>query len=432
MLDRFYPEIAPPAPEVFGPLPAVAGEEMYGFARRLPRIWHPYLDGPAESTRHDHALMVEDERVEVLLQDLAGVLNGRHPRKIGVGRPTLPLGDRVFVMVHRAQLERSLRKYHVHGRRLASEGKVAFAPVKTSMVKYLASDATTALLREAHLEVVAPYTLMERDFIVDATGFSPQAISNWCDRQKALRAQARTGQPTRLDYRKGTEWYKVHAVIGRQSHAIVAFILTPDHGEATADVALYPQLLELLLAAGFDPRYIIADNAYLSRENWDETIRLTGGHARIHTPLRGRNFDARTHLPRGVARHVEGFNRENPDLADELERARNIIEGMFSTEKGHGSDNRFYAAGSKNERERRRALKQRLAMDAEAAANDEMRLLEAQSGMFTSRVNEMHIRVIRQVLRRTVAMEMLYNRRISYRRGSRFGPVRDIVPEDVA
>jgi len=433
VVDRFHPEIAPPAPEVFAPVPAAEpGEEMYQFARRSPRIWHPYLEGPAESTRHDHALMVEDVRVEALLEDLAGVLNGRHPQKVGVGRPTLPPGDRVFVMAHRAQLERSLRKYHVHGRRLAAEGKIAFAPVKTSMVKYLALTETSDLLDEAHLEVVAPYTLMERDFIIGATGFSPQAVSNWCDRQKALRMQARTGRPTRLDYRKGTEWYKIHAVIGRESHAIVAFMLTPDHGEQTADVALYPQLLELLLAAGFDPRYIIADNAYLSRENWNETARLTEGRARLHTPLRGRNLDPRTHLPRGVARLVKEFSDANPQLADEIERARNIIEGMFSTEKGHGSENRFYAAGSKAERENRRALKHRLATDAEAAADENLRFLEAQAGLYISRENEMRIRVLRQVLRRTVAMEMLYNRRISYRRGSRFGPVREIVPEDVA
>ena len=433
-MGRYHPDVAPPQPgAAYAPPVAVDdGDVMYGFARRNPRVWHPYQEGLAESTRRDHALMTEDARVEALLEDLAGVLNNDHPQRVGVGRPPLPFGDRVFLMVHRAQLERSQRKYHLHGRRLAAEGKVAFAPVKTSMIKYLKSGDTTGLLAEAHQNVISPLNVMERDFIIDATGFSPQHVSNWCDHQKAVREQGRTGRQVRLDYRKGTEWYKLHTVIGRNSHAIVAFVLTPDHGEQASDVALYPQLLEALLAAGFHPRYIIGGNAYLSRENWDLTQRLTDGQAQLHTPLRNRNFDPRTRLPRGVAKLVEQFNRDNPELADELERKRSVIEGMFTTEKGHGGDNRMYAAGSKTERQQRKEIKHHLATDAEAAADADMRWLEARSGMYTSRVNEMYIRIIRQVLRRTVALEMLYNRRISYRGGSVFGPVREIVPEDVA
>jgi len=187
-----------------------------------------------------------------------------------------------------------------------------------------------------------------------------------------------------------------------------------------------------LINAGFEPRFLIADNAYLSRENWDITQELTGGRGQLHTPLRGRNFDPRTHLPRGVASRVEKFNRENPDLADELVRTRSVIEGLFATEKGHGGDNRLYTAGSKAERQQRAAIKHQIAVNPKAAADPDLRWLESRSGMYTSRINEMHIRIIRQVLRRTVAMEMLYNRRISYRRLSKFGPVREIVPEDAA
>ena len=428
VMDRYHPDLAPPPPD--GGFGIIAEEpEMYSRARRSERTWHAYQEGPSESTRRDHALMTEDVRVESLLEDLGKVLNERHPPRMGVGRPTLPVGDRVFAIVHRLQTERSLRKYQPHVRRLEAEGKLLFGPGKTSLVKYLGETRTTEHLHEAFLEVGNPYTLMERDFIVDATGFSPRHVSNWNDHQKNVREQLRTGRPVKLDYRKDTEWYKLHLVIGRVSRAVVAFELTPNYGEQTSDVAVYPRLVGKLLAAGFQPRFIIADNAYLSEENWRVTA---AAGAQLHTPLRGRNFNPRTHLPRGVAKVVEEFNKENPGLADELERARQVIEAIIGTEKGHGSDNRLYAIGSHDERAKRRALKRKIATDKKAAADPDVRWKEARSGMFTSRVNEMYARMIRQVLRRTVAMEMLYNRRISYTLGSVFGPVRETVPEEVA
>ena len=53
----------------------------------------------------------------------------------------------------------------------------------------------------------------------------------------------------------------------------------------------------------------------------------------------------------------------------------------------------------------------------------------AAMGLYTARVNEMLARAIRQVLRQTVHMELRWNRRISYTKGSVFGPVRETVEE---
>ena len=57
----------------------------------------------------------------------------------------------------------------------------------------------------------------------------------------------------------------------------------------------------------------------------EEGVQLVG-------PLRPKNFD-RQGLPRGVAKRMHAFASQSPELYDELTRARQAIEGIFSTEK---------------------------------------------------------------------------------------------------
>ena len=105
--------------------------------------------------------------------------------------------------------------------------------------------------------------------------------------------------------------------------------MTPYRGEGVGDSTLLKPLLRDLKGRGFEPDFLIGDNLYVAAETYqaalEEGVQLVG-------PLRPKNFD-RQGLPRGVAKRVHAFASSNPGLYDELCRARQAIEGIFSTEK---------------------------------------------------------------------------------------------------
>jgi hypothetical protein len=423
VLYRFFPMLAPPVPDA----ETFTKRGWYEGARRFPQEPFPYTEGLAESTRRDHALETQDERVEALLVDLAVVLNGRHPRHPDAWRPNLPPGDKVFVSVLRAQHKKSIRKFRPILKRLAAEGKIAFAPCKTTIIAYNKTTALTALLWEGFRIVTDPYRLLERDIIIDATGFSPFYVSNWRDR----RAAENEGRPP-TDYRSGTEWFKVHAIIGRISKVILGWAMTPYRGEGVGDPSLLKPLLRDVKGRDFEPHFLIGDNAYLTVETYQAALEEG---VQLVAPLKPKNFD-RQGLPRGVAQRVHGFASRNPGLYDELTRARQAIEGVFSTEKKE--DNHVASIGTQDERRAHAAMLEAAAVVAADKSLDpeereaEVKQLEdeaAAMGLYTARVNEMLARAIRQVLRQTVQMELRWNRHISYTKGSVFGPVRETVEE---
>jgi len=429
VLQRFYPALAPPVPET---TPFVKNG-WYAGARSYPQESFPYTEGLAESTRRDHALETQDERVESLLVDLACVVNERHPWTHDAWRPQLPAGDKVLQSVLRDQHRKSLRRFRPILKRLKAEGKIRFAPSRGTVVKYNRSARTRDYLWESFAGVTDPFRIIDQDVIVDTTGFSPFYISNWRDR----RASENAGRPP-SDYRERTEWFRVHAIIGRTSKAILAWAMTPNRGAGVGDSSLLGALLSDLKARGFEPRYVIGDNAYVTPETV-AAARACG--AQLVCPLKGRNFD-RAGVPRGAAAEIEAFARRNPVLYDELVRARQAIEGIFSVEKRR--DNHVASVGSKTERAAHAALLREAAEISEQATrarrdgrDDVAELLEDQlealkdeaaaSSLYVSRQNEMLTRAIRQVLNQTVQIELRWNRRIAYTKGSVFGPVRETV-----
>ncbi len=154
---------------------------MVADARSFAHVPHPYAEGPAESTRRDHAIAEQDVRGEELLLDLARVLNARYPLEASPNRPTLPAGDKVAVSVMRSLHRKGMRRSRKVLERLAQSGGIAFAPCKNSQVAYNVDPRTTRYVRDGIGIAASPYTLMEQDVIMDASGFSTFFNSCWRD-----------------------------------------------------------------------------------------------------------------------------------------------------------------------------------------------------------------------------------------------------------
>lgn len=414
VLHRFYPSLAPaPDPKLLREIIQGGEKTWYENARRRPVVPFAYESGLAESTRKDQALEEEDERIEALAADVARKLNRKHPAT-GVGRHGLPVGDRVAMMLIRKQHGKSMRKFKSTMKRLAADGVIAFTVGRTAQVQYNTSAETTELLLETFEIVARTFTLMEQHVIADATGMSPFYVSNWRDSNYGER-----------NFRVGTMWFKEHVIVGRRSKAILAFAITPHRGQGSSDDAnLVPMLLNLR-ERGFDLLdTTIADNIYLTAEN---IAKCKAMGVRLVGPLKPKNFDKKTGLPRKAVADIAAFKKSYPAAFDELTSARQAVEGVFSCQKRE--DNHVAAIGTEAEREMQRYFVEKAELATTADESDELKDVAAQAGLYVSRLNEFLVRVILQVMRRTVALEKLYNRRISYVEESKFSHVRDLSDE---
>ena len=266
---------------------------------------------------------------------------------------------------------------------------------------------TLAYLAEAYRLAVTPYTDLERVLLADATGFSSRLVSNWLDHSTA----ENEGRAV-TNYRDETMWLKFHAVVGRVSHAILGFRLTPPRGAMSADATLFSYLLDDVVRAGFAPQFVGADNIYLTPANWEA---CRNHDAYLVCPEKGRNRSKKTGQPIGVGKQMAELRAMFPETVEELKRARQAIEGVFSVEKR--DDNHLAAAGTKKERQ---AFRNALAGNPEIAdvIND------VEYGLYVSRLVEIYVRAIRQVLRRTVNMELRWKCQISYQHGTKFPVLR--------
>ncbi len=61
------------------------------------------------------------------------------------------------------------------------------------------------------------------------------------------------------------KWIKAHVIIGVKTHIILGVRITDEHG---ADCPQLIPMLEDLVRRGFQPRKVLGDKAYLSRENY--------------------------------------------------------------------------------------------------------------------------------------------------------------------
>jgi len=267
-------------------------------------------------------------------------------------------------------------------------------PTKNTIITYMQSPETTRLLQRAFVITLAPFRLMEQDIIVDSSGFSPRFFESWLvvGFDESSRA--------------GTRWFKVHVAKGRSSQAILAFIMTPCDGVTSADIVNLMPLVNAVIASGFDPRFVIADNIYLTKELIEA---VAGVGARLVGPLKPRNIGRNGEGYESI-RPIWDFSQAHPELYDELIRDRQPIEGVFSLMKRE--DGRVASIGTSEERQ--------LEKDGD------------HDGLFVSTINEMWIRIILYNLRRINLQERLRNRRISFANGSVFSHVREIVDDEAA
>ena len=122
---------------------------------------------------------------------------------------------------------------------------------------YLMRSDTTDHLQWAIYQTAAVFKDIEDTFIVDSTGIGTTS-----------RARYRESRYGPTEYRsKFAEWRKLHAIMGRRHKVFVGAVVSSDRGEGSGDSPNLRVLLQQTVAQGFTVRNVLADKAYIGKEN---------------------------------------------------------------------------------------------------------------------------------------------------------------------
>ena len=116
-------------------------------------------------TAYNAAQVEEKSRFVELLADLRSTIP--QPKQEGRGRPRLPLSDMVFAAVYKVYVGFSSRRFTSDLRDAYAEGLIDSRPHFTSVNRYLANPALTAILKEFVTASSLPLKSVQTDFAVE-------------------------------------------------------------------------------------------------------------------------------------------------------------------------------------------------------------------------------------------------------------------------
>jgi hypothetical protein len=198
------------------------------------------------------AQMEEGRLFPVLLRML---INGaevpvRNPHR--AGRPAIPLRDQIFCAVQKVYSGFSGRRSKEHRVQAAEEGFIEATPYFDVVSKFLCREEATPILLDIVARSALPFRAIEERCAIDSTGFRTTRFHYYRNEKYT---------PTRKN-----EWLKAHALVGIQTHAIIAVEVTSGNA---GDAPQFGPLLNRAAHAGFQLKEVLADRAYNSRANFE-------------------------------------------------------------------------------------------------------------------------------------------------------------------
>ncbi len=229
-----------------------------------PEIMRPSY--PQDWAAYNAAQVNEQEHFQVLLRDLCAGIAQPEQR---TGRPRLPLSDAVYAVVAKVYSTMSGRRASGDIRLCKERGFIDVTPHYNSISAYLAKAELTPILTALIEQTAAPLKAVERDFAVDATGFSTSVYSRWFDHKWGKE-------------KKSALWLKAHAMVGVKTNVVTAIQVTEGNMH---DSPMFAGLVEAT-AKTFAVNEVSADKAYISRRNL-KSVADAGGMAYI--PFKSNN-----------------------------------------------------------------------------------------------------------------------------------------------
>jgi transposase len=207
-------------------------------------------------SKYDEGQQIEHQVFDRLMWDLLGSVSERVCETGRRGRPTIPLRTQILVSARKVHLGQSMRRFRGLLIELNRDGKGMLARVPNYSVpsRFFNRPQAPALL----LGLIERSGSVLRDIenggtvAIDSSGFCTTCRGAYCTEMH---------EPTRRH-----RWVKAHVAIGVKTHIVLSVVITDEHG---ADYTQFGPLLQRVAAAGHSPAIVVADKAYLGRENFD-------------------------------------------------------------------------------------------------------------------------------------------------------------------
>jgi hypothetical protein len=189
----------------------------------------------------------EKNRFKVLLHDLC---RGIPEPEYHMGRPPVPVKDRLFSVVYKVYSTVSCRRFNCDFEDAINDGFISRRFHYNKVNMFLENDDLTAPLYTLIGQSALPLKSIETQFAVDATGFSTGRHVRWMDEKWGVE-------------RSGRDWVKVHAAVGTKTHIFTAVAV---YGRNTNESPILPELVKGTCRY-FEPKEWSADKEYLSATN---------------------------------------------------------------------------------------------------------------------------------------------------------------------
>ncbi len=166
------------------------------------------------------------------------------------GRPRLPVSDMLFTGALKVYTGLASRRFASDVRDAHRRGYTSATPSFNTVTRYIANPMLTPIITELVEETAAVLRDVERDFAVDASGFSTSRHERWFDHKWGREKSKR-------------QWLKAHICVGVRTNVITAIKVTAGN---VHDSLVLPELVDRT-AQQFTVDEVSADKAYLSEKN---------------------------------------------------------------------------------------------------------------------------------------------------------------------
>lgn len=229
---------------------------------------------------YNQAQMREKEEFMEILAHLCNTITT--PPQPTNGRPKLNLKDMVYCAVFKVYSLYSGRRFTSDMNHAQEKGYLQKAPHYNTMFRYFQNPELTTILQDLITLSSQPLRHLEKDFAVDATGFSTSSYDRWINEKYGKETQNEV-------VGKKRRWIKAHVMVGVESNIVTSVQLTESN---VADTTQYQPLVKKT-AENFHLEEVSADKAYIGREN----LRCTAENGAIpYIPFR-----------RGLKRNKKGY-----------------------------------------------------------------------------------------------------------------------------
>jgi len=194
----------------------------------------------------------QNEEITLFDQLLSDLVSGVDEPKQIMGRPKLSINDLLFCSIQKVYSQLSSRRAKTLYGNAKSKEQVDRNPNYNSINIFLNREDLTPILQQLLILSALPLKSVESCFAPDSSGFRTTQFAEYYGNK----------------YRKerSHKWLKAHIIVGTKTNIITSAVITDNLG---GDCTQFVPLVNSTHQSGFQIKEVVADMAYLSRDNYN-------------------------------------------------------------------------------------------------------------------------------------------------------------------